>query len=86
MSRPQLRSAIASCVAGLLLLSPCTAQDAVKHEAQGKQNSIAVSEMRAYQGLFNFFWDEQKGTIWLQIDRFQEPFLYVTSLAAGLGS
>ncbi len=42
--------------------------------------------LTAYDGFFNFFWSEQEGKIYLQIDRWEEEFLYVNSLAAGLGS
>ncbi len=45
-----------------------------------------VEGMKAYPGYFLFYWDEQSGKIWLEIDKFDQDFLYVTSLAAGLGS
>ncbi|MBN1221838.1 MAG: DUF5117 domain-containing protein, partial [Candidatus Aminicenantes bacterium] len=41
---------------------------------------------KAYPGFFDFYWDEGAGKIWLEIDRFDEEFLYVHSLPAGLGS
>ncbi len=37
-------------------------------------------------GYFNFYWDKNKGEIWLEIDDFDKEFLYVNSLAAGVGS
>ncbi|NNE27540.1 MAG: DUF5117 domain-containing protein, partial [Saprospiraceae bacterium] len=41
-----------------------------------------------YEGFFNFTWDDQKGTIILEIpaDKLNQDFLYVNSLSAGLGS
>ncbi len=45
-----------------------------------------VSGMKKYSGYFNFYWDEQKGEIWLEIDKMELEFLYVHSLRAGLGS
>ena len=42
--------------------------------------------MERHEGYFNFFWDESEGRIWLEIDRFGEEFLYLESLATGLGS
>jgi len=45
-----------------------------------------TAKMKAYTGHFTFFWDEPQGKVWLQIDRFNEEFLYVNSLAAGVGS
>ncbi len=38
------------------------------------------------EGFFTFYWDEAGGRIWLEIDRFEQEFLYVNSLATGLGS
>ncbi len=37
-------------------------------------------------GFFPLYWDEAEGKIWLEIPRFDEDFLYVSSLPAGLGS
>lgn len=37
-------------------------------------------------GYFPFYWDEAQGKIWLEIPRFNQEFLYQTSLPAGLGS
>lgn len=34
----------------------------------------------------NFYWDENTGKIWLEIDKLETEILYVTSLPAGLGS
>ena len=42
--------------------------------------------MNKKEGYFNFYWDNKKGEVWLEIDKFDHEFLYVNSLAAGLGS
>ena len=42
--------------------------------------------MRHLPGFFNLHWDEQKGALWMEIDKFGSEFLYVDSLPAGLGS
>ncbi|MBD3415210.1 MAG: DUF5117 domain-containing protein [Candidatus Aminicenantes bacterium] len=42
--------------------------------------------MKKHSGYFNFYWDEQTGNIWLEIDKMDSEFLYVHSLRAGLGS
>ncbi|REL39295.1 DUF5117 domain-containing protein [Rhodohalobacter sp. SW132] len=42
--------------------------------------------MDAYEGYFNFWWDDEAGKIWLEIDKLDEEVLYVNSLAAGMGS
>src|ERR1700744_2756838 len=39
-----------------------------------------------YSGYFNFYWNEKTGQVFLEIDRFNDEFLYVNSLPAGVGS
>jgi len=39
-----------------------------------------------YTGYFNFYWNEKTGQILLEVDRFNDEFLYVNSLPAGVGS
>jgi hypothetical protein len=45
-----------------------------------------VKEMELREGFFDFYWESRSGKIWLLIPRFGEDFLYVNSLATGLGS
>src|SRR5665213_1228439 len=45
-----------------------------------------TSGMRAMPGFFNCYWDARTGKVWLEISRFDSEFLYVASLAAGVGS
>ncbi|WP_026994100.1 zinc-dependent metalloprotease [Flectobacillus major] len=42
--------------------------------------------LQKYEGFFPFWWDEDNGKIWLEIDKFNTDFLYYSSLPAGLGS
>lgn len=39
-----------------------------------------------FPGYFTFYWDVKQGKIWLEIDKFDEEFLYVNSLPSGVGS
>jgi hypothetical protein len=39
-----------------------------------------------YSGYFNFYWDEDNGKVFLEIDKLNQEFLYVNSLPAGIGS
>lgn len=48
--------------------------------------SEKTSEMKHYEGFFDFWWDDADGKIWIEIDKLGEEILYVNSLAAGLGS
>jgi len=45
-----------------------------------------TSGMQAHSGFFDFYWDVKTGKLWLQIDKWQTEFLYINSLAAGVGS
>ncbi|HTP12420.1 MAG TPA: zinc-dependent metalloprotease, partial [Bacteroidota bacterium] len=37
-------------------------------------------------GYFNLYWDAHAGTLWLEIDKMEQEFLYVSSLKTGVGS
>ena len=39
-----------------------------------------------FDGFFDMYWDESKGRLLLKIEAFDEPFLYQSSLARGVGS
>lgn len=60
-------------------------------EAQQSESSVPAIEkkvegMTKLDGYFPLYWDRADATLWLEIPRFNTDFLYVTSLAAGLGS
>ena len=75
------------CIALPCVLTPCLAQSADSPASTDMDSSVIdVSGMYAYDGFFDFFWDDEAGKIWLRLERFDEPFLYVNSLASGLGS
>lgn len=42
--------------------------------------------MEKYEGFFDYWWDDTTGKIWLEIDKLDQEFIYVNSLAAGIGS
>ena len=42
--------------------------------------------MKSFEGFFDFYYDEKSDKIFLVIDKFNEEFIYVNSLAAGVGS
>ena len=42
--------------------------------------------MQAMPGYFPIYWDGKEGKVWLEIGRFDSEFLYVVSLASGVGS
>ncbi|HEX7905292.1 MAG TPA: zinc-dependent metalloprotease [Chitinophagaceae bacterium] len=45
-----------------------------------------IKDARKYEGFLNFYWEENTGKIWLEVDKTDTEILYVTSLPAGLGS
>ena len=53
-----------------------------------QSNSIVekTKSLAFHKGYFNYWWDAAQGKIYLAIDKFETPFLYVNSLPAGLGS
>ncbi|MEZ4935275.1 MAG: zinc-dependent metalloprotease [Saprospiraceae bacterium] len=57
--------------------TPTISTDAISSKTKG---------MQAYPGFFNFYWDEKQGKVWLEIDKFEQEFLYINSLQAGIGS
>jgi hypothetical protein len=54
------------------------------------QNLSTIEEktkaFKKYEGYFNFYWDENAGKIWLEIDKLDTEILYQTSLPAAIGS
>lgn len=65
------------CLLAVILVSPLAAQDPIAKKTEG---------MTKKEGYFNYYWDESKGTVWLEIDKLDQEFLYVNSLTAGVGS
>jgi hypothetical protein len=45
-----------------------------------------TKDLKKYEGFLNFYWDENAGKIWMEIDKFDQELLYVVSLPGGLGS
>lgn len=39
-----------------------------------------------FPGFFTFYWDAKEGKIWLEVDKFEQEFLYAVGLPAGLGA
>jgi len=45
-----------------------------------------TKDLKKHEGFMNFYWDENAGIIFLEVDKLDTELLYVTSLPAGLGS
>ncbi|MEE2641135.1 MAG: zinc-dependent metalloprotease [Planctomycetota bacterium] len=70
-------------LAGVGALETCSALD---EKDNPQEKGIPTDEMQLYEGFFDFYWDSKTAKLWLEIAEFEKPFLYVTSLASGLGS
>jgi len=68
------------------LISSIVSQGWTQVVAGGGTSGPQVDKMQQFSGFFDFYWDDQTGQIWLRLERFDSPFLYVNSLATGLGS
>ncbi|MDZ4793058.1 MAG: zinc-dependent metalloprotease [Bacteroidota bacterium] len=72
----------------LILLSPFSV--IAQNPTSARQGITSIEEktkdFKKYEGFINFYWDENTGKIWLEIDQLDKEILYVTSLPAGLGS
>ncbi len=53
---------------------------------KGDDIDAKTKGLSKYTGYFNFYWDDKSGKIYLEIDKFDQEFLYVNSLPAGVGS
>lgn len=66
----------------LISISLCARQSAAPAQSFAQR----IAHLHKIDGLFPLYWDEHSGKMWLEIDRFDEEFLYITALSAGIGS
>lgn len=60
---------------------------AVNIIAASAQNiDLKVKAYKKYIGYFNFYWDESTGKVFLEVDKLNQEFLYVSTLPFGIGS
>lgn len=71
-----------------LLLALCTLMTACGQAPSSGQEDInsQVGGMQQLPGYFDLYWDESKGRLIIRVDDFDESFLYVSSMARGVGS
>lgn len=65
---------------------PLIAQNLNPNPVTTSKLADRLKNMDHFEGYFDFYWDEDKGKILLAIDKLDTEFLYVNSLAAGVGS
>ena len=73
---------------GCTAISNSIAQRKKKPVANTNTSAIAskTNGMKKYEGFFNFYYNEKEDKILVEIDKFDQEFLYVNSLASGVGS
>ncbi len=74
------------CCLCLLFSSGLVAQDKDKDTKETPSIAEKTREMERHDGFYPYYWSVDEGKVYLEIGRWNEDFLYVNSLAAGLGS
>ncbi|WP_231915281.1 zinc-dependent metalloprotease [Lewinella sp. 4G2] len=75
------------CLISCFFLLLCTCVSAQKNGDKAIKSIAEVTAgMEKAEGYFTTYWSDAEGKVYVEIDRFDEDFLYVNSLAAGLGS
>ena len=73
-----------------LPIALCMALQVTAQNKKAEKKPATITEKtkgtKAFSGYFNFYWNAKSGKVLLEIDRFEEEFLYVNSLSAGVGS
>jgi hypothetical protein len=73
-------------VRSLLFLFICLAFTANAAEVNNTNFASFIKDKTLQQGYFSFYHDEDEGKIYLQIEKFEQQFLFQSSLPHGIGS
>ncbi len=71
-----------------LVLSGCASLASQQERSASRNDGLATrtAGLQKNPGFFTFYWDDKAGKVWLEIDRWDQEFIYVNYLARGLGS
>jgi hypothetical protein len=69
-----------------LIFSCKTNQPLPQPENPDLSSTLQLDKMKKHNGFFNLYWDGNTGKLWLEIDKLDSEFLYINSLATGIGS
>ncbi len=89
LTRCSVRRAVrlsATCAVALFLVAVLVPVDVASAQEERPSIDEKTARMQKIDGFFPLYWDEATGTLWLEISRFDTEVLYVSSLAAGVGS
>ena len=68
-----------------VLLSGCANTNDITTNSGNASLDEKVQSMDEMDGFYTLYWDESEGALYMKIDRWDEDFLYFTSLAGGAG-
>ena len=64
-----------------------TGSEAGRGEAKPATSIAAATQnMKKYEGFYNFYYDDKTGKVLIELDRFDQEFLYFCSLPEGIGN
>ncbi len=77
-----------SLLSVLILLIGCQPSVPTASSPSGNEDALSAftSGMEKQEGFFNYYYDEGVGRMFLEVENLGQEFLYVNSLAAGIGS
>ncbi|HWM27991.1 MAG TPA: DUF5117 domain-containing protein [Woeseiaceae bacterium] len=78
-----------NCITMILMCVVACVSGCQDPGATGADGGDVVGNLESFdrrEGFIDLYWDEQKGRIFLRIEDFDQPFLYQSSLARGIGS
>jgi len=58
----------------------------ISNAQKGDDFESKTKGLKKYSGYFNFYWNDKTGQVLLEINRFNDEFLYVSTMPAGVGS
>jgi Met-zincin/Domain of unknown function (DUF5117) len=70
----------------VLCATTLLARDNPQPSTQSPSVQTLTAGLRKLDGFFPLYWDNRTGKMWLEIGRFDQEFLYMTALSAGVGS
>jgi hypothetical protein len=88
MMKGGLLACLAFSFAAVAVAQSSTPEPQHKASSTIEQKTISqkTAGMQKMPGFFTYYWDAREGKLWLQIDKWNTPFLYYESLPNGVGS
>jgi hypothetical protein len=83
-----MKRALIASLAFLMFVALARAQNSASETQHKALPTIdqKTTGMQKFPGFFTYFWDARDGKLWLQIDKWNTPFLFYETLPNGVGS